>query len=74
MKTTVTIELTEDQRTAVGLLETGRMIPASRDEVRSYATEIVMASIGAATQAIARAHDDVRKFLSEGPKDSVPKE
>lgn len=63
MKTQVTIELTDEQRLAVGLLETGKMIPATRDEVRSYVTEITMASVNTATGAILKAQKEVREFL-----------
>ena len=50
MKVQVSIELDDDQRIAVGLLETGKLVPASREEVRSYVTQVSMASINTATK------------------------
>lgn len=52
MKVQVSIELNDDQRMAVGLLETGKLVPASREEVRSYIAQIAMASINEATGII----------------------
>jgi hypothetical protein len=52
MKVQVSLELDDDQRIAVGLLETGKMVAASRAEVRSYVTEIAMASINQATKIV----------------------
>lgn len=60
MKTRVTIELTDDQRVAVGLMETGKMAPASRDEIISFVTEVVMATVNVAAQAV----NDHRKIVT----------
>ena len=67
MKVQVSLELDDDQRIAVGLLETGKMVAASREEVRSYVTEIAMASINQATKIVkeeqARTHKLIRESL-----------
>ena len=52
MKIATTIELTDEQLVAVGLLETGKIQRAKMQEVRSYVTEVAMASINAATMAL----------------------
>ena len=52
MKVQISLELDDNQRVAVGLLETGKMVPASREEVRSYVSEVAMASIMTATKIV----------------------
>ena len=68
MKISVPIELTEDQRIAVGLLETGRMIPCSREEARSYVTEIAMASINIATSIVIRRQEGTAELIRQSLK------
>ncbi len=70
----MTFELDDDQLTAVGLMETGRMVRAKQIEVRSFATEIVMRSINTATQIVkeqnARAAKQIRDELGAHSEDS----
>ena len=67
MKTQVTIELSENQRIAVGLLETGKMVPATRENVRDYVTGVAMPSIETATELTNARRElienDIRKTL-----------
>jgi len=67
MKTQVTIELDDDQRIAVGLLESGHMRPATREEVRDYTLGIMMPLIETATQVTNEKRqvieNDIRKTL-----------
>jgi len=65
MKVQVSIELTDDQRIAVGLLETGKMAPASREEVRSYITQVSMASINQATSIVNKKREETRKLIQD---------
>ncbi len=67
MKTQVTIELDDDQRIAVGLLETGLLIPATRDEVRRFVTETVMSSVNTATVIVV----DRRTTMAAEIRDSL---
>ncbi len=67
MKTQVTIELDDDQRIAVGLLETGLLIPATRDEVRRFVTEMVMSSVNTATVIVV----DRRTTMAAEIRDSL---
>ena len=41
MKVQIVIELSDNARLGVGLAETGRLIPATRAEARSYLTELL---------------------------------
>ena len=52
MKVQISFELDEDQRIAVGLMETGRFVPASREEVRSFVRETAMRTINSATGVV----------------------
>jgi hypothetical protein len=65
MKVAITLELDDDQRIAVGLLETGRMVAASRAEARSYVTEITMASINTATKIVKEEQARTNKLIRE---------
>jgi len=65
MKVQVSLELNDDQRIAVGLLETGKMVPASREEVRSYVTQVGMASINQATKIVNEKREETRKLIEE---------
>ncbi len=65
MKVQITIELNEEQRIAVGLLETSKLVACSRDEARSYATELVMASVNNATEILIRRRDETANEIRE---------
>ena len=65
MKVQVSIELSDDQRIAVGLLETGKMVPASREEVRSYVAEVAMRSINQATAIVVKQREETRKLIKK---------
>ncbi len=70
MKVQVTIELDDDQRVAVGLIETGRFTPATREEVRSYVLETTMASVNVATRIVTEQRnkitDEIKTSLNIG--------
>jgi len=68
MKISVPIELTEDQRIAVGLLETGKMIPCSREEARSYVTEIAMRSINVASIIVVEQQKETSAMIRKSLK------
>ena len=65
MKVQVTIELNEEQRIAVGLLETNKLVACSREEARSYATELVMASVDNATDILVRHREETANEIRE---------
>lgn len=52
MKVQITLDLDEDQRVAVGLMETGQFVPASRSVVREYVTSMAMATIESGAQLV----------------------
>ena len=52
MKVQLTLELDDDQRVAVGLMETGQFVPASRAQVREFVTNESMAVIETATEIV----------------------
>ncbi len=49
MKIATTIELDTDQLIAVGLMETGKMVPAKASQVRTFVETLAMSSIAVAT-------------------------
>lgn len=65
MKVQISIELNDDQRIAVGLLETGKTVAASRAEVRSYVTEVAMASINVATKIVKEEQARTSKLIRD---------
>lgn len=65
MKVSVSLELNHNQRIAVGLLETGTLVPASREEVRSYVTEVAMASINVATAIVVTRQEETSNIIRE---------
>ncbi len=67
MKVNVTIELDEDERVAVGLLETGKFVPASREQTRNYVSNVVMSSVGVATNIVV----SQRKRIAEEIRDQL---
>ena len=70
MKISLTIELDETELLAVGLVETGRMTPATQTEVRDYMQGIVMGSISSITAIVKARNSDaleaVNVALSKG--------
>lgn len=67
-KVSVPVELTEDQRIAVGLLETGTMVPCSREEARSYVREVAMASINVATSIVIQQRKETQEMIRKSLK------
>ena len=65
MKAAITIELNEDQRIAVGLLETGKLVPCTPKELRSYALGLGMASIETATKIVVDRREEAIRQLNE---------
>jgi hypothetical protein len=45
MKVQVSIELDDEQRVAVGLIETGKFVAASREQVREFVTGVIYSTI-----------------------------
>ncbi len=65
IKVQVTIELDENQRIAVGLIETGKFTPATREEVRSYVLETTMASVNVATSIVVEQRDKIAARIKD---------
>ena len=69
MKVSITLELDDDQRVAVGLIETGKFVPAKREQVREFVTGLVMAAINDTARVVVEQQkataNEIRKSLGK---------
>ena len=65
MKVQVTFEIDDNQRLAIGVRETGRFVPATRNECRDYLTEAANSKLNNLTTQVVKHMDEMRDEVTK---------
>ena len=73
MKVAVTFEFDDDQRVALGLMETGQLVPIMRKDARTFIEDTVYGIVETATPIVKEQQEkiaeEVRRTLGVGPSE-----